>query len=190
RDSCNVYFYNIGLNTGVDTISREAINMGLGDPTGIDLPYETRYMLVPTRDWKEERVKEPWYPGDTTNMSIGQGYLRFTPLQMALMAASIARNEIVTKPSILKLDAAGIAQRPAPKPLGLSARDHAAIVEGMTNAIRIGTGRRAAIPGVDIAGKTGTAQVRKEGGTIELAWFVAFAPANDPKIAIATIIEG
>lgn len=190
RDSCNVYFYNIALNTGVDAISREAIYAGLGNPTGIDLPYETGHMLVPTRDWKEERIREPWYPGDTTNLAIGQGYLRITPLQMAVFTASIARNEIVTKPSILKLSPEQIRDRPAPKPLGLSERDHAALVEGMTNAIRIGTGRRAAIPGIEMAGKTGTAQVRKDGGTIELAWFIAFAPVHDPKIAIATLIEG
>lgn len=190
RDSCNVYFYEVALETGIDTISREAIYMGLGDPTDIDLPHETRHMLVPTKEWKKERTNEPWYPGDTTNAAIGQGFLRVTPLQMALFMASIAKNEVVSNPSILKLTPSQIANRPPPKPLGLSEEDHAAIVQGMAQAIQLGTGKLAKIDGVDMAGKTGTAQVRKDGGTIEIAWFTAFAPVDDPKIAVVVAIEG
>lgn len=190
RDSCNIFFYNVGLKTGVDLISSEAVYMGLGSPTGIDLPYETRHMLVPTQDWKRKKLNEPWYPGDTTNLSIGQGFLRVTPLQMAVFTASVARNEVVTKPSILKLTPEQIANRPPPKPLGLSDEDHKIIVDGMAQAALLGTAKRANIPGIPIAGKTGTAQVDKDGGKIELAWVTIFAPIENPKIAISVMLEG
>lgn len=192
RDSCNVYFYEVALDTGVDIISREAIYMGLANKTNIDLPHETGRMLVPTRSWKKERVGASWYPGDTTNLAIGQGFLRLTPMQMALFTTSVVRNEVVSNPSILKLSKEQIASRPPPKPLGLSESDHKAVLNGMFACIEIGTGRRARIPGIAMGGKTGTAQVRKlkEAGTIELAWFISFAPVHDPKIAIATLVEG
>ncbi len=164
--------------------------MGLGDPTGINLPYETRHMIAPTREWKRNRLNEPWFPGDTTNLAIGQGFLRVTPLQIAVFTASIARNEVVSQPTILKLSPQEIANRPPPKPLGLSPADHAAIIEGMEQAALVGTAKLASIPGVGIAGKTGTAQVDKDGGKIELAWVVIYAPVHDPKIAISVMLEG
>lgn len=198
KHSCNVFFYKAGLETTVDGISREAIYLGMDQPTGIDLPNETHRMLVPTREWKKERFKENWYPGDTTNTAIGQGFLRFTPLQMAVMTASIVRNEVVSKPSILKLSPEQIANRPAPKPLGLSQKDHAAVINGMIDAVHDprGTARWLGIGyakkhGYTAAGKTGTAEVSIGGGKeINLAWFVCFAPIHDPQIIVATLIEG
>ena len=195
KKSCNIYFYNAALKTGVDLISQEAIFLGLDKPTGINLPNETRHMIVPSKEYKKERHNASWYPGDTANMAIGQGFLLTTPMQMALLTGSIARNEVITQPSILKQSPKELVMRPAPRPLGLPPSLHKAVVEGMEKVVQDsdGTGRFANLRDVDgarIAGKTGTAQVRRKGGTIEHAWFVAFAPANDPKIALALIVEG
>ena len=189
--SCNEYFYRVGLATGVDSLSREAIYMRLNAPTYVDLPNETGSMLTPTRDWKKARTGEPWYPGDTANMSIGQGALTVTPLQMALLVASVAKNQVYSHPTILKQSASQLLRRPPPKPLGLPKDVHQAIIEGMDRVVSsTGTARAAMIKGVSVAGKTGTAQINKAEGNLELAWFVGFAPVDDPKIAIAAIVEG
>ena len=189
--SCNEYFYRVGLATGVDSLSREAIYMRLNAPTYVDLPNETASMLTPTRDWKKARTGEPWYPGDTANMSIGQGALTVTPLQMALLVASVAKNQVYSHPTILKQSASQLLRRPPPKPLGLPKDVHQAIIDGMDRVVSsTGTGRAAMIKGVSVAGKTGTAQINKAEGNLELAWFVGFAPVDDPKIAIAAIVEG
>lgn len=190
RDSCNVYFFQTGLQTGVDAISQEAIYMGLANKTGINLPHETTGMIIPTRDWKKKRVGENWYHGDTTNLSIGQGFTRLTPLQMAVFAASIARNEVVTRPSILKLSPQDVAERPPPKPSGLTRDQHQILISGMRASAQVGSSKNIAVRGLSIAAKTGTAEVAKKGGKIELAWIVAFAPIEDPKVALAVIIEG
>ena len=189
--SCNEYFYRVGLETGVDNLSREAIYLRLDEPTHIDLPNETRGMLTPSREWKKNRFGEPWYPGDTANMSIGQGALIVTPLQMALMVASVAKNQVYSHPSILKQSPEQLARRPAPKPLGLPENLHKAIIDGMNRAVSpTGTARAAIIKGVNIGGKTGTAQINKKDGNLELAWFVGFAPIEDPKIAVVALVEG
>ena len=189
--SCNEYFYRVGLETGVDNLSREAIYLRLNEPTHIDLPNETRGMLTPSREWKKNRFGEPWYPGDTANMSIGQGALIVTPLQMALMVASVAKNQVYSHPSILKQSPEQLARRPAPKPLGLPENLHKAIIDGMNRAVSpTGTARAAIIKGVNIGGKTGTAQINKKDGNLELAWFVGFAPIEDPKIAVVALVEG
>ena len=189
--SCNEYFYRVGLETGVDNLSREAIYLRLNEPTHIDLPNETRGMLTPSREWKKNRFGEPWYPGDTANMSIGQGALIVTPLQMALMVASVAKNQVYSHPSILKQSPEQLARRPAPKPLGLPENLHKAIIDGMNRAVSpTGTARAAIIKGVNIGGKTGTAQINKKDGNFELAWFVGFAPIEDPKIAVVALVEG
>lgn len=189
--SCNEYFYRVGLETGVDNLSREAIYLRLNEPTHIDLPNEARGMLTPSREWKKTRFGEPWYPGDTANMSIGQGALIVTPLQMALMVASVAKNQVYSHPSILKQSPEQLARRPAPKPLGLPENLHKAIIDGMDRAVSpTGTARAAIIKGVNIGGKTGTAQINKKDGNLELAWFVGFAPIEDPKIAVVALVEG
>ncbi|MDQ8203299.1 penicillin-binding transpeptidase domain-containing protein [Pelagicoccus sp. SDUM812003] len=190
RDSCNVYFYLTGLETGVDIISREAIYMGLGDPTGIDLPHETQSMIIPTKEWKKRRFNQSWYPGDATNLAIGQGYTRVTPLQMAVFVSSIARREVVTRPSILKLTPQEANNRPPPKPLGLTDEQYRIILDGMIGSAEQGSSQRIQVEGLSTAAKTGTAEVAKEGGKIELAWIVGFAPVENPQVALAVIIEG
>jgi len=189
--SCNEYFYRIGLAAGVNNLSQEAIYLRLNEPTYIDLPNETGRMTTPTREWKKERTGEPWYPGDTANMSIGQGFLTVTPLQMAVMIASIAKNEVYSHPSILKQTPEQLARRPVPKPLGLPPEVHQAILDGMNRVVSTsGTARAAMIDGVEVGGKTGTAQINKKEGNLELAWFVGFAPVDDPQIAVVALVEG
>lgn len=189
--SCNEYFYRVGLETGVDNLSREAIYLRLNEPTHIDLPNETRGMITPSREWKKTRYGEPWYPGDTANMSIGQGALTVTPLQMAIVVASIAKNQVYSHPSIIKQTPEQLARRPVPKPLGLPPNVHKAIIDGMDRVVSpTGTARAAIIKDVNIGGKTGTAQINKREGNLELAWFVGFAPVEDPKIAVVALVEG
>ena len=189
--SCNEYFYRVGLATGVNNLSQEAIYLRLNEPTYIDLPNETRGMNVPTREWKRERFGQPWVSGDTANISIGQGALIVTPLQMAVMTASIAKNEVYSHPSILKQTPEQLARRPVPKPLGLPPAVHKAILDGMNRVVsESGTARAAMIDGVEVGGKTGTAQINKKEGNLELAWFVGFAPVDDPQIAVVALVEG
>ncbi len=189
--SCNEYFYKVGLQTGVDNLSREAIYMRLNEPTYVDLPNETRGMLTPSREWKKARYNESWYPYETANISIGQGALTVTPLQMAVTVASISKNQVYSHPTIVKQTPEQLARRPVPKPLGLPPSVHQAILDGMDRVVSsTGTARRAVIDGVSIGGKTGTAQINKKDGNLELAWFVGFAPVEDPKIAVVALVEG
>ncbi|MFP4358945.1 MAG: penicillin-binding protein 2 [Puniceicoccaceae bacterium] len=188
--SSNVFFYQIGLRAGIDWIADTARLFGLHEPTGIELPHETTRMIVPTREWKRENQGVPWFPGDTANTSIGQGLLRVTPLQMAVVAAGLATGETGLVPTLLARDV----ETPAPPrdldPLPLEEDEYAAIVEGMVAAVNEGTARRARIDGLSVAGKTGTAQVFPGGRALTLAWFIGFAPVEDPRIAVAVMIEG
>ena len=195
--SCDVYFYQAGLLTTPDVIAAEARRFHLDQRTGIELTGETNRMVIPDPAWKAKTQNgERWYPGDTANMSIGQGYVLVTPLDMACFAASIARDELYTKPTILHNPNAPTQHAPA---IGLTAVQRAALLEGMEACTTRGTAKflslpKMRIPGVRIAGKTGTAQKRvmKDGklGTINCAWFICFAPIEKPEIAIAVMVEG
>lgn len=190
--SCNVFFYKYGLETGADALAAEARRLGLDDPTGIELPFETKRMRVADPDWKRRELDEAWFPGDTANMSIGQGYLGVTPLQMACVTASFARGERHTKPTLLH-------DRNHPRqqtePLGITPGQYAAMMKGFEDCTTSGTARllqlaALKVPNLRIGGKTGTAQVRTREGTLNLAWFICFAPVERPEIAIAVMIEG
>lgn len=197
--SCDSYYWRHGLEIGPNIIAAEARRFHLDVPTGIELPNETPNTIVPTAAWKKEnRANEgPWSDGDTANTSIGQGYLRVTPLHMACVAASIARGEVWTQPTLLHEP-----NRPRQKqePIGLTPAQRAALLEGMVGCTTYGTAELLTtaplyrIPGVKIAGKTGTAQkkVTKDDktGNINFAWFICFAPAENPEIAMAVIMEG
>jgi len=194
--SCDIFFYEAGRLTTVDTLAAEAKRFHLDQRTGIELPGETGRMAIPDPAWKERTQKERWYPGDLANMSIGQGYVLVTPLDMACFAASVARDEVYTKPTILHKPDAPTQHAPS---IGLTPAQRAVLLEGMEGCTTYGTAKFLAlpsmkIPGVRIAGKTGTAQVRvvKEGqlGTINCAWFICFAPLEKPEIAIAVMVEG
>jgi penicillin-binding protein 2 len=191
--SCDIYFYEAGQRTGADTIAAEAARFGLNRPTGIELPNETTRMLIPDTAWKQRARDEKWFPGDTANMAIGQGFIGVTPLQMACFAASVARGEVLTKPTLIHRDDAPT-QRTGR--IGLTPPQRAALLEGMVGCTTEGTADilttlpSLRIPGLRIAGKTGTAQVRTAAGTINVAWFICFAPADNPEIAIAVAVQG
>ena len=190
--SCNSFYYDTGLKTGIDAIAAEARRHGLDRQTGIELPYEARNMLVPDPAWKRRVRGDAWFPGDTANVSIGQGDLSLTPLQMAAFVASLARGETITKPTLIHHNPP-IRQRTEPD--GLTPVQRAAILKGMEDVTNTGTGRilqtpRFRVPGLRLAGKTGTAQKRTSEGTINFAWFIGFVPVDNPQIAVAVIIEG
>lgn len=185
RDSCNVFFYTYGLEMGPELLATEARRFGLDEPTRIELPYEFKNPVVPDPAWKRRNKNEdgPWSKGDTANTSIGQGYTLVTPLQVACFVASFARGETATVPSLLHQP-----DRPRQhtSPIGLSAADYQIIVSGMEQGYQIGTGKLARIDGLRAGTKTGTAQK----GRIELAWMIAFAPVENPQLAIAVVLEG
>lgn len=195
--SCNVYYYQVGLETGVDGLADEARRFHLDRPTGIELPSEATRMNVPDPAWKKARDHATWTPGDTANMSIGQGALLYSPLQAACMIASFARGESLTAPTILHQPGRSPSGNQPRVPLDLSTTDYQAVVDGLERVVAVGTARKTAqIEGVRIAGKTGTAQITKRNpktGQIEklnIAWFVAFAPVDKPEIAVVATLEG
>ncbi len=188
RVSCNVYFYEHGVNTGIENIAAEARRLGLHEKTGVELPSETGSALVGNPGWKERVHGTPWFPGDTANIAIGQGYIRTTPLQMAMLTAAFATGRDRIKPTLLLNG-----NRDAPvtaRDVGVSPEHYQAILQGMIQAVETGTARNAGVPGVRIAGKTGTAQVPTREGRLHMAWFVGFAPVEDPAIAICVLVEG
>ncbi|MCF7688966.1 MAG: peptidoglycan glycosyltransferase [Cephaloticoccus sp.] len=188
--SCDIYFYEAGWRTSAERIAVEARRFHLDRPSGIQLPHETSRMVIPDQKWKVEHVGQNWFPGDTANMAIGQGFVLVTPLDMACFVASVARGEVFTKPTLLH-------QANAPtqhaEPIGLTPKQRAALLKGMEDCTTIGTAKvltnlpALRVPNVRIAGKTGTAQIP---GNKNVAWFICFAPIENPEIAIAVAIEG
>jgi penicillin-binding protein 2 len=155
-------------------------------------------MLVPSPEWKQRTQDQKWFPGDTANFSIGQGYLVVSPLQMATFIASIARGETLTKPTLMHHP-----ERPRQHtaPLDISRAQHAALIEGMRLCVESGTASRTLtrmmkLGDLKIAGKTGTAQKTlynpdgTQKGNINFAWFIGFAPHDNPQIAVAVVLEG
>ena len=183
RDSCNVFFYRTGVEIGPDLIAAEARRFGFNHPTGIELPHEFRNPRVADPAWKMAYFKERWFPGDTANIAIGQGDTLISPLQAACMVASFARGETETKPTILHNPRHPV-QRTTP--IGLSPADYNAVLEGMEQCYQIGSGKLARVDGLRGAAKTGTAQL----GRKDMAWVVAFAPVENPRIAVAVVLEG
>ncbi len=193
--SCDVYFYNVGLKLGVDRISKYAFEFGLGKKTGIDLPGE-KPGRVPTRKWKYRRFREPWQKGETLNYSIGQGFLLVTPLQLVRMISVFANGGILYRPEYVLGQPADEQAKVPIRSAVFSWLKHP--LEGVV-ADKHGTAKRCRIPGLRVAGKTGTAQVvrqvkRKQDE--KMAWkykdhalFVAFAPVDHPQIAVAVVIE-
>jgi penicillin-binding protein 2 len=184
--SCNPYFYELALQVGPEKLAEESRRYGLGELTGIELPYETHRTLVPTPAWKKTHKKESWTAGDTANTSIGQGFLLVTPLQMGAFAASLARGECRTQVTLLHNPKA---LRQKTTPLGIPEEAHTRLLNGMELTSISGTGRRIQIPGLKIAAKTGTAQVTVKGEPMELAWCLTFAPLDNPKVAVVVVVE-
>ena len=192
--SCNVFFYKCGYEMGADIMAIEARRFHLDRPTGIDLLDETRRMVIPDEDWKRKTMNQGWVGGDTVQMAIGQGAIVVTPLQMACFAASVARDEVWTQPTIIHDP-----NRPRQhnEPIGLSRAQRETLIQAMEQVTLTGTARILTegrllpkIPGLRIGGKTGTAQVPSSKGILNIAWFIGFAPIENPQIAIAIAIEG
>ncbi|MDP5210528.1 penicillin-binding protein 2 [Microbulbifer sp. 2205BS26-8] len=201
--SCDVFFWDMAHHWDIDEMHTNATHFGLGAKTGIDLPTE-RAGLFPSRHWKRSARGMPWFPGDSLNAVLGQGFVLATPLQLAVMTATIANRGIHYRPQMVKT-INGVVQPPE-RLHNLEARpDHWDLVfEGMEAVVNRsdGTGKRAG-EGLDfrVAGKSGTAQVVgiAQGAQYDSeallerhrdhALFVAFAPVNKPRIAVAVLVE-
>jgi len=207
-ESCDVFFYQVGQKLGIDRLSMYAIASGLGSPTGIDLDHEAAG-LIPTAKWKKRRTGVAWQGGETLSVAIGQGFDLATPLQMLVLTSSVANGGKIYKPVILKsvYSPEGSVILESKKQLvgklPVSKKTLEIIKEGLKEVVnnRKGTAWIAHVEGLDISGKTGTAQLvgrSKEHGLSEEelsdrfkshAWFVAYAPSDDPKIAVSVIVE-
>ena len=187
--SCNVYFFQLAERLGQKLLISEAKSFGMNQSPDIPLPRLRNSPNVPDPDWKKKMVGEKWALEDTFNVAIGQGGLRQSPLQMACFAAALATQNRIFKPKLIKSDS-GLTQDVSTEPIGLSNEDMNAIIGGMHDATIKGTAKRCKIEGIEIAGKTGTAQWRNHNMQLNLAWFIGFAPVQNPEVAIAVLIEG
>ena len=195
--SCNVFFYLVGDRLGIDRISEHAVRMGLGRRTGIDLPHENPG-LIPSRQWKMDVQSTPWYAGETPSVSIGQGAVSVTPLQLAWAVGGVAIGGKLVPPRLVAAsdDGAGGGETRAGETYPLGEEAARAIRDALWGVVNSGgTGAAARIDGADIAGKTGTAQVVASGNAgdnPELqphGWFVGFAPFDAPEIALSVFVE-
>lgn len=203
RESCDVYFYQLGSRMQIDTIAKYAMLFGLGEPTGIDLPSEKKG-LVPTSQWKLDVKKERWYPGETLSVSIGQGYLSVTPLQQAVMVNTVINSGSLIRPRVLKGIISDKEKKTFEFPsvevrrINMMESTLKIIKSGLRGVVNEpgGTGGAARSSLVDVGGKTGTAQAvgRRPGGGEytgfnDHAWFVAFAPVDKPRITVSVLVE-
>ncbi|MBW2094834.1 MAG: penicillin-binding protein 2 [Deltaproteobacteria bacterium] len=207
--SCDVYFYQVGKSLGIDKIALYARRMGLGARTGLDLPHE-KPGLIPTRQWKLKRWKVPWQQGETLSTAIGQSYVLVTPLQMACLISSVFNGGKLLTPQLTKKihipGGEDIQKFHALErwDLGIDNANLELVKKALIGVVNEphGTGGKARLEHVVVAGKTGTAQVvslpkadrsGKEENIPEAfrdhAWFVAIAPASQPKIAVAVVVE-
>jgi penicillin-binding protein 2 len=206
--SCDVYFYQVGDKVGVDTLAKYAMKCGLNKTTGIQLDNE-KPGLIPTSSWKKARFKEPWYHGETLSLAIGQGYNLVTPIQMAVLIAAVANGGTLYKPRIvtsIESSQGSVVSEIATELTGtlpINKKNLEIIKKGLFNTVEgnRGTARRIRQKHVKIAGKTGTAQVFsvKQGEDLETedldfhlrdhAWFICYAPTDNPVIAIAVLVE-
>ena len=186
--SCNVFFYSLGLRLGVDNIDLYADRFTLGELTGIDVPGEKKG-IVPSREWKRRRMKHSWFEGDTLNLSIGQGYLTLTPIQVLRMTTVVANGGFLLKPFVAKYSGDEEINFPKKRDVSLSSDVIKIVKEGLVGAVNMsdGTAHVLYMPDVSIAGKTGTAQsVPKRPAH---GWFVGFFPVDKPKYAVVVFLE-
>lgn len=194
-ESCDVYFYEVGKRLGIDIIYRYATSFGLGRETGIELtPVKERRGLIPNTSWKEQNRNLPWYLGDTFISAIGQGYVSATPVQAALMTATFANGGYLYKPFIVKEPHGSDSSINRVQLKQETVRLVKSGLAGVVNEPN-GTAKGAKSEEILIGGKTGTAQVvgKKRGFTggrfADHAWFVAFAPVDNPEIALSVFVE-
>jgi penicillin-binding protein 2 len=196
EQSCNNYFISIGLKTGNESISDLAMLFGLGEKTGIDLDREAAG-VVPTPEWKQKYWRDDWRNGDTCNFSIGQGALAVTPLQMAVVASALANGGDVFRPRLVLglQDVAGNTLTNYPAILVRHVPFEAGVMsivrKGMHDVIMAatGTGGRARVPGIEMAGKTGTAEYGAKEDRKKHGWMILFAPYEKPQYAVAMVVD-
>jgi penicillin-binding protein 2 len=194
-ESCDVFFYNLGNRLGIDNIARYAEAAGVGRRTGIDLPGEAEG-LMPSTQWKRRMQREPWYPGETISVAIGQGAVTVTPLQLAVAIGGLVNGATWYRPHLVR-------ESREPEDVrhgGILQANIDRVVAGMYGVVNEGgTGASAAIAGITVSGKTGSAQLISN----ELAksnkalaetmqdngWFVGFAPRDNPEIVVAVLVE-
>lgn len=193
--SCDTFFYNVGNRLGIDRIAEYAEMVGYGHKTGIDLPHEAEG-VVPSSRWKIRNFREKWYPGETISVAIGQGATTVTPLQMAEAIGGMSVGGHWYQPHLVKEAVKMIPVRSAQ----LNPENLRQVINGMYGVVNEagGTGGRARLPGIEVCGKTGTAQLASNvvlkgtsfGATHkDNAWFVGFAPRDNPEIVVAALFE-
>jgi len=205
-NSSNIYFFYLGggfepegfVGLGNERLARYARMIGFGSPTGVDLPGETAG-LVPDEAWKVQKVGEKWVKGDTYNMAIGQGYVESSPLQVHGMTMAIANMGKVLRPRVVRqiVDSDGnvlsTASPDVMRTLDIEQRHLQTTIEGMELGFRGPLLRDYAVPGLRIAGKTGTAEygqaTNPQGELPTHGWFTGFAPAEDPKVVVTVFVE-
>ena len=193
NQSCDIFFYNLGIRLGIDRISYYAEKFGLGRKTGIDLPSEEPG-LMPSEDWVQRVFHRKWYPGETVSVAVGQGAVITTPLQLARMIGGIASGGVFMQPHMLK-DAQNVAADKFP----LSDSTVEKITDDMYGVINSGgTGAALKLQGIEFSGKSGTAQVigystrdrvGKQKKFLDNAWFVGYAPRRDPEIVVSVLVQ-
>ena len=208
-ESCDIYFYQVGLKVGVDAIAHYANELGLGRLTGIALPHE-KSGIVPSTSWKKKRLGAPWYSGETLSLSVGQGYINTTPLQLLMLISAVANGGKLYLPQVVEKveNIYGNTLKDYP-PVEVAQADISEktlhfVQEALMGAVNDphGTGWACALKDFKVAGKTGTAQVIKmaqdfKKGDMDRmplkfkdhAWFVAYAPFEDPIIAVVVLVE-
>lgn len=199
--SCDVYFYRLGHQLGIDTLARYAEMAGLGGPTHVDLPDEVSG-LVPSIRWKVRTSLQPWHPGETIVVSIGQGAMAVTPIQAAYSIGGLAMGGVWHRPRLVsrsQMAAIDPQSRPdQPRRWDIAPEHMDVLREAMWTVVNgAGTGGQARLQGVDVCGKTGTSQrvsndLRLRANREEFeddAWFVGFAPCENPEIVVAVLLE-
>lgn len=198
-ESCDVYFYNLGLKIGVDRIHDMSVAIGLGEVTGIDLPGEKKG-LIPSTEWKKKTYKQPWYEGETLSVAIGQGAVWLTPIQLVQLSSFVANQGVTFKPQLVNRVVSPdgkILKKFEPvllKNVKLKKKTIMLVREGMKGVVNEerGTAYGSRIEGISMSGKTGTAQSSTLDQARNLgdhAWFIAYAPSDDPDIAMTIIVE-
>jgi penicillin-binding protein 2 len=193
NQSCDIFFYTLGIRLGIDRIAYYATKLGLGHKTGIDLPSEEPG-LMPSEDWVQRVFHRKWYPGETVSVAVGQGAVTTTPLQLARLIGGIASGGAFMQPHMLK-DAQNVTEEKFP----LSDSTVDKITDDMYGVVNAGgTGAGLKLQGIEFSGKSGTAQVigyatrervGKQKRFLDNAWFVGYAPKRDPEIVVSVLVQ-
>jgi penicillin-binding protein 2 len=193
-ESCDIFFYNVGMRLGIDRLSYYGTKLGLGHKTGIDLPSEEQG-LMPSAEWVQRAFHRKWYPGETISVSTGQGAVTTTPLQLARTIGGIAMGGVFKQPH-LRMDAPNVGE----EKFTLSEPTVEKITDAMYGVVNEegGTARSVRLPGIEVSGKSGTAQVigyatrdrvGKQKQFEDNAWFVGYAPRRNPEIVVSVLVQ-